>query len=1046
MKKDYRLGIDLGSTSLGWCMLELDQNNDPTGIIKMGVRIFPDGREMKSKEPLSVQRRNARGQRRNLDRYLERARQLISYLLEHGFLPKNEKERAEVFQVNPYMLRAKALDQPLSPAEFARALIHLAKRRGFRSNRKALSDKKHAYSEAINNLNEALQGEGVRTLGEYMWNRYQQVPGGKQHRRQPIKFRYEKTYEDPIFPTRNMVEEEFDAIWSAQAAFNPAFSGQHKKALHHIIFFQRELLSPPKGKCQLIPEEPRAPKAHPLFQEFRIRQDLNNLRAINLFTNETQALSDAEYETLFDMLNQKAKVTFKAMRKKLWGKQAEDWRFNLETNERKELLGDQTRAVFHKKGNEALAALWEKWDLDTKNEVIEILISDLDDEPLLRELFELGVAPETATALMNLSLPDDYCHLSVEAMKRILPHMRKRMMYSDACKIEKFSHSGEYSGEIFDEGNLPYYGELLKRETIELNRETLDPDADEHGRINNPSVHIALNQLRKLVNALVKKYGVPHEIVLELGKDIKLGKKEKDAINRANFLNRKENEKIDDFLEQHGQRPSRLNRLKTKLWWELGEDELDRRCPYSGQQIALADLYTYKTQIDHILPKSLTYDDSNANKILCLAHANRYKKERSPWQAFGQSLDGYEWSGIVARANKLKPSKRWRFQADALQNFEDQEEVLARMLNDTRYMSRVAMKYMWHVSGNNRVWTVTGRHTSLLRGKWGLNTALGEEDAKNRADHRHHAIDAFVIALTTRSLIKNLASRIRESRERFIENLDPPWARFSHEDFRAKVNSIAVSIKPDHINPTLLAKRNQTGGALLKETAYGCAGPDPKNPKQMLYTLRRPVSELNPKNVENVVRLDLREELQEMAQTRSGADFAEAVQAWAQRKNIKKIKLALPKNPAGMVPILDKNGRPFKYMDTGENLFADIYLSDPTNPDCSWGIEIVDIHSAHQPGFLPQWKKDFPKGKRLMRLYKNDVIAIDAPDGSRELKKIRKMTGNIIYLRHLSVAKKPKGQEDIGEQYSPKQLKEKRVRKAGVDIIGRVFDPIVNEP
>jgi hypothetical protein len=105
----------------------------------------------------------------------------------------------------------------------------------------------------------------------------------------------------------------------------------------------------------------------------------------------------------------------------------------------------------------------------------------------------------------------------------------------------------------------------------------------------------------------------------------------------------------------------------------------------------------------------------------------------------------------------------------------------------------------------------------------------------------------------------------------------------------------------------------------------------------------------------------------------------------------------------------------------------------------------VDIHSAHQPGFLPQWKKDFPKGKRLMRLYKNDIIAIDAPDGLRELKKIRKMTGNIIYLRDLSVAKKPKGQEDIGEQYSPKQLKEKRARKAGVDIIGRVFDPIVNE-
>ena len=162
MKERYRLGVDLGSTSLGWCMLKLDENNDPAGIINLGVRIFPDGREMKSHEPLAVKRRGYRGQRRNLDRYLERIRALISYLLENGFLPQDERQRSEVFQINPYYLRAKALDEQLQPAEFARALIHLAKRRGFRSNRKALSDSKTKLSEAIENLKAQLDETGAR--------------------------------------------------------------------------------------------------------------------------------------------------------------------------------------------------------------------------------------------------------------------------------------------------------------------------------------------------------------------------------------------------------------------------------------------------------------------------------------------------------------------------------------------------------------------------------------------------------------------------------------------------------------------------------------------------------------------------------------------------------------------------------------------------------------------------------------------------------------------------------------------------------------------
>lgn len=1049
-KKDYRLGIDLGSTSLGWCMVEIDDERNPIGIINMGVRIFPDGRDAKSKEPLSVARRGYRGQRRNLDRYLQRLKELIKYLQQHGFLSENEAERHEVFKLNPYMLRTKALDEALSPSEFARAIVHLAKRRGFKSNRKVLSDKKTAYTQAIDNLKVGLEKSRARTLGEYLWKKHQETPEQQAHLRKPIKFRYEINPEspDPIFPLREMVEHEFDTIWQAQSKYNPIFTEEHKQNIQAIIFTQRPLKKQAKGKCQLMPEYDRAPKAHPLFQEFRIRQDLNNLKAIDMFNNTTIELTDEQYNTLFQALNTSREKSFEQMRKAIFGKQAGDYRFNLETNDRKKLLGNLTDIEISAKGNEAIHALWGKWNLDMQAKVIEIVVSDLDDEPAIVELSELGISSDIASALLNLHLPSEYCHLSIQAMEKILPYMRQRTIYSEACKLAELNHSGEYTGEVFTDGTLPYYGELLARETIELNRKTGDHDADASGKINNPTVHIALNQLRKVVNAICKKYGTPpKEIVLELGKDIKIGEKEKERMNKQANKNKKINETVDEFLRTNDKTPNHLNRLKAKLWLELGANELDRRCVYSGHQISVHDLFTSKIEIDHILPKSRTYDDGTANKILCIRDANHYKKERSPFEAFGDSKDGYKWEDIVSRANNLPDNKKWRFQAEAMKEYANKEDILARMLNDTRYMCRVANKYMCYICGINNVWTITGRHTGMLRAKWGLNAALGEDDSKDRSDHRHHAIDAFVIALTNRAMIHKLASTIENSRERFIENLEPPYHSFDHTEFKQKVNGIVTSFKPDQISPAKLQSRNQTGGSLMQETAYSYEGIDPDNTKYHRYSVRKFVHDITEKNYADIAAPEFRKELEAIAQNHKGKDFQDAVTAWALRRNIKKVKFISAMNPDGMIPIYNKEGVAFKYMASGENLFAEIYIKDPTDPKVKWSIEIVNSYKAHQPGFTPQWKKDYPKAKKVMRLFKNDIVALTEGE-FRELYRIREMTtlliGNneypVVGLSGVNVAATQTGnRKTIG------QLQKLNARKAGVDILGRWFDPITNE-
>lgn len=1046
-KKNYRLGIDLGATSLGWCMLELNEYDEPCGIINMGVRIFPDGRDAKSKEPLSVSRRSYRSQRRNLDRYLFRLRTLIKYFTENGFLPEEEQKRAEVFKMNPYFLRSKALNEKLSPAEFARALIHLAKHRGFKSNRKIMSNKATAYTKAIENLTNSLQETDSRTLGEYLWKKYQSTSEDQAHLREPIKFRYEINTENPnpIFPLREMVEQEFEAIWNSQARFYDFYTDKHKEEIKNIIFFQNPLKPQPKGKCQFIPTEDRAPKAHPFFQEYRILQDLNNLSLITVADFKSFELTTEQREILYNKLMTTNKLTYSQMRKMLFGKQAEDYKFNFEKNNRDAFQGNLTYSEIHHPGNKLIAEFWDSSNADLQNKIIELLISDLDDDDVISELLKLGINLELGTKFLNLHLPDGYCHLSIAAMQKILPFMRQGQKVSTACKSAGLEFSMEYDGTIYDEGNLPYYGEILKRETLALQRKTGDENADKYGKINNPTVHIALNQLRKLVNAICIRYGSPKMIILELGKEIKLGRKEKERIIESQNRNLKMNKQADEILASCSVPSNYENRLKVKLWLELGTNEIDRRCIYTGEQISIHDLFTPKIEIDHILPKSKTYDDSFANKILCLKSANQYKGERSPFEAFGESRDGYTWKDIVTRANSLPNNKKWRFQKNAMDKYEDNEEIIARMLNDTRYMSKVAMKYMFYVCSTNNVYSVTGMHTALLRKKWGLDSALSDDETKNRSDHRQHSIDAFVIALTTRSMVKNLANNIANSKQRFLENLDPPYPGFNYSEFKEMVQKINVSFKPDQINPEKLRLRNQTGGALTDETAYALVGTDPENPTYNLYSVRKPIGEISKKDVDNIASPVIKKQLNELVNQYDDKNFTIAVRNYGTNNNIKKVKLHLSMKPENMIPVYDKKGKPFKYLASGENLFAEVYIEDPTSEKPQWKIEIVNSYKAHQPDFIPEWKKIFPKGKKLMRVFKNDIISLDTPDGKREFRRVRKMSGNILYLRELHIAKKEKGKEDIGEQYGANKLCHLRARKAGIDILGRVFDPIVNE-
>jgi CRISPR-associated endonuclease Csn1 len=226
----YRLALDLGSTSLGWAMLRLNNQSPPAphAIIKAGVRIFSDGRNPKDGSSLAVTRRDARAMRRRRDRLLKRKARMMQGLIEHGFFPKAAASRKALELLNPYALRAKGLDEALKPEEFARALFHINQRRGFKSNRK--TDKKDndsgALKTAINKLRQTLSETGCRTVGEWLYKRdlagdtvrarYRQNKVTKEDG----KTRIDKSYD--LYIDRAMIEAEFDALWNKQFELNPA--------------------------------------------------------------------------------------------------------------------------------------------------------------------------------------------------------------------------------------------------------------------------------------------------------------------------------------------------------------------------------------------------------------------------------------------------------------------------------------------------------------------------------------------------------------------------------------------------------------------------------------------------------------------------------------------------------------------------------------------------------------------------------------------------------------------------------------------------------
>lgn len=1043
-----RYAFDIGTNSIGWAVWRtgLDPSGKfgpdaPRELLRAGVRLFKDGRNPKDGQSLATMRRIPRQARKRRDRFVLRREALVAALIEAGLMPANEKERKALADFDPYQLRARGLDEKLTPHELGRAIFHLHQRRGFKSNRK--TDKKGDDKEkgkiaaASKELADTLAKMNLRTFGEYLWTRHRgsghdpkrpRDPG-----RQPTRIRLEgqgatALYE--FYPTREMLCHEFDALWQAQARHRPTLLTQEAKdRIRSILFRQRELKPPKVGLCtfEYAAGEHRLPKALPSVQAREIYERLGHIR-LSTGQSTERPLKPSERDELATALLHSGLTKIKVG--KTTGLSFTEMRKALK-------LGGEVRINFEEMGEKGLADLltnrllvqddhygprWRALSWAQKDAFVQKLLDATDDEKLIARLIaEDGLSENQARNAASIPLPDGYSRLGPTANAAILEALIEErdadgyvVTYDKAVRRageklgKNWHHSDERDGELFDA--LPYYGRVLQRHILPG---TMDPadkkdEAKFYGRIMNPSVHIGLNQLRRLVNALISRFGAPDQIVVELARELKMSAREKEQEQRRNRDNREANEKRAKKLEELKQENNGENRAKLKLYEEQQRAGNGvAHCPFTLKPIGCRQIFSPEIEIEHILPRSRTLDDSAANKVLCFRAINRIKRGNTPWEAFHRQDN---WADIVANAEKLPPNKRWRFREDAMEVFEartsgkmDKKTLedmglstgfQARHLNETKHMSRLAKAYLGKICNPDAIYVTPGALTGLLRGKWGLNSILSDDNRKDRTDHRHHAIDAITIGAMTRALLLEMNTAAGKAEQSDYDDVVArvPWPFDNFRDHvRNVVERVIVSNKPEH------GKQ----GALHEDTAYGIVADAEEKVEIGNLVRRKLLADLTPGEIDRIRDVALRKAVQATAapfrdakgKVSDAKGFASALAAFADDRQMRRIRVG--KDDISAVAIHDRrNGKAYKAVAPGENYCVDVVQMR----DGSWKGFAATFFEVNRKDFRPQWEREKLGGKLVMRLHKGDAVELFDDDNVRRVKIVVRLEARRIRL------------------------------------------------
>lgn len=811
-KMSYILGLDIGIASVGWAILNVDKKCDPYQIRDLGVRIFDKAENPKDGAPLALPRREARGARRRNRRRRHRLERMKQLIVKEGMITKesldllyNGKTLSDIYEI-----RYRGLEEKLETDEWVRLLIHLAKRRGFRSNRKKVSQEDGKLLKAINENKRLLELKGYRTPGEMFYK----DEAYSQHKRNTtddylctlsremlidevkLLFEIQNNLGNPY--ASESIQEKYLDIYTSQRSFDegPGGHSPYQSPIEQMI-----------GKCTLEDDEKRASKASYSFQYFVLLTNINNLSFKR--SGQKSTVTPKERKDIIELAFNKEKVTYRDLRKLLNLQEGDSFKGIYPG--KKDLREVESKTFFCKmEGYHTLRKALESIGKDYIKQLEPKMIDDLayaltlykTDDKISKYLSSKGVNEIIIRAVEGVSF-SQYGHLSIKALNKIIPYLEEGMTYDKAC---------EWCGYTFNQIKLP-----------DTKKKFID-------QITNPVVRRAVSQSLKVVEAIIRTYGAPAKIHIELARDMGRNFTERNKIEKIQQENRAENEKLKKEIESiYGIKVNGNMLVKYKLW-----KEQQGHCMYSNTYITPDRLLTDDnlTDIDHIIPYSKCFDDTYNNKVLVLASENRQKGNQTPYEYFGKDEERWplyeEWVRLYARSE----NKRQRLLKKHIDK-EDEEGFKERNLNDTRYITKMVSTYLKQkvvydeqFDFKKRVIDVNGAVTAYCRKRWGLSKVREEGDL-------HHALDAVVIACITNGVIKRVTEyhQIREDERATNIPFPQPWNQF-REEVVARLepnpnimlqNCCIPTYEGKEIAPVFVSRmpRRKNTGAAHKETLRG---------------------------------------------------------------------------------------------------------------------------------------------------------------------------------------------------------------------------------
>ena len=742
---NYSLGLDIGTTSCGWSVINLDKKR----IEDLGVRIFEGAENPKNGHSLAEPRREKRGMRKRLHRRRIRLNFLKQFFIQQKILSNQQIESLLAphnNQIDPYAVREKALSEKITPEELFIALYHIAKRRGYKSNSRA---------ESSGDADENKKTLSAITANQVFLKEYQTVGEALNHAEKFKSHKRNKPNDYSNSFARADFEDEIKKILNKQSEFYPVLNEEKIQELLYSenfgVLFQRRFMTPEliekmRGKCQFEKDKPRAQRASYSFELFRLASDL-----VHLTYNMGNKLTIDEIAACIEKAKELSVLKYSHIQKILAEDVEDEINFDyIRGLKRKDLIKDEAEAkkkaleqkfgelkFYHaiKKALKDQPAEWK--DIESNIELFDnigfVLTANKEDDSVREELKKLGLKPSVINGISNIKQSfAGFGHLSLKALRKITPFILQGETYDKAVVDAGYIFTAKISG---NSNRLP----ALSKE--------------ENNQITNPVVKRAISQSIKVVNAIILKYGAPTRIHIECASELAKSYDKRNEIIKTQDENRENNEKIIARLKEefHVLSPTATQITKFKLY-----EQQDGKCLYSGSPIDLNRLFSdeHYCEIDHIIPISRCGNDGMINKVLVLNQENQEKRNQTPFEAWGS--DEKRWQSFVARVEsnpKIFAKKRARLLAKT----PPKEDWNVRALNDTRYITRFLanyfkqnLKFADHTDGKKVVYTPTGNITSYLRHVWHIVK-------KDRSKNLHHAVDAVITALVTDEVVRQCA-------------------------------------------------------------------------------------------------------------------------------------------------------------------------------------------------------------------------------------------------------------------------------------------------